>query len=77
MNLKKNNFINSNNQRVQNIENKELSLFSNINYLNNLTFKDEKIEADINEKNENENKKGKSPRKKNKDKSRDEKVKKK
>ena len=48
-----NNFINPNIQRVQNTENNELSLFSNINYLNNLTFKDEKIEADINEKNEN------------------------
>ena len=48
----KNNFINSNNQRVQNIENKELSLFSNINYLNKLTFNDEKIVADTNEKNE-------------------------
>ena len=51
-------------------------MFSNINYLNNITFNDEKIEADTKEKNENENKKGKSPRKRNKDKSRDEKVKK-
>ena len=63
-----NNFINPNIQSVQNTENNELSLFSNINYLNNLTFNDEKIEVDTKEKNEKENKKG--------DKSRDEKVKK-
>ena len=72
-----NDLIKSSSQREQNIENNELSLFSNINDLNKLNFNDENIVEDKNDnKEKNKNKKRKTPSKKNKDKSKDKKIKK-
>jgi hypothetical protein len=57
-----NDLIKSSSQREQNIENNELSLFSNINDLNKLNFNDENIVEDKNDnKEKNKNKKRKTP----------------